>query len=117
MKKKFIVKKQQEFDYIIKNCKYKKNRYFVAYYKNNDLNYDRYGISVGKKIGNAVKRNKHKRQLRMLIDEYRKLFQKSTDYIIILRVAAKDKSFFELRDEFIKLMENIRKDLINEETK
>lgn len=117
MKKRFIVKRQEDFDYIIKNCKYKKNRYFVAYYKNNELNYDRYGISVGKKIGNAVKRNKCKRQLRMIIDEYRKIFQKSTDYVIILRVAAKEKSFLELREEFLKLMENIRKDLINEEKK
>lgn len=117
MKKRFIVKKQQDFDFIIKNCKYKKNHSFVVYYKHNELNYDRYGISVGKKIGNAVSRNKHKRQLRMIIDEYRKIYQASTDYVIILRASAKDKSFFELRDEFIRLMENIRKDLINEEKK
>ena len=33
MKKKNIIKKEQEFTDIIHNCKYEKNKYFVIYYK------------------------------------------------------------------------------------
>lgn len=44
----------------------------------------RIGLSVGKKIGNAVARNKTKRQVRMMVHE---LFTKEdhNDYILIVR--------------------------------
>ena len=35
MKKKQIIKKEQEFTEIIKKCPYKKNNYFVIYYRPN----------------------------------------------------------------------------------
>ena len=60
MKKKNIIKKETEFTEIIHKCRYKKNSYFVIYYrKNNEFN--RYGISVPKKTGKAHIRNKIKR--------------------------------------------------------
>ena len=51
----------------------------------NNLPYARYGISVGKKLGNAVYRNKKKRQIRSIIDSLEKDYVKAKDYIIILR--------------------------------
>ena len=64
MKKLYVVKKQQDFDRIIKKGQIKKNNSYVIYYDKNELPYDRFGISVGKRIGNAVNRNKYKRKLR-----------------------------------------------------
>ena len=114
----YIVKKQNDFDRIIKTGRYKKNSTYVIYYEKNNLPYDRYGISVGKKIGNAVKRNKYKRRLRAIIDDYKKLYVNSQDYIIILRGSAKDKDFKELNNDFLILMNNIRKEKQkNEENK
>mgnify|MGYP003563466566 FL=1 len=75
MRKLYIVKKQYDFDRIIKTGKMRKNKSYVIYYEKNDLPYDRFGISVGKKIGNAVNRNKHKRKLRAIIDNYKKLIK------------------------------------------
>lgn len=114
MRKLYIVKEQRDFDRIIKNSKFKKSRYYVIYYEHNDLPYDRFGISVGKKIGNAVYRNKHKRKLRAIIDNYKKLYVNSQDYIIILRGSAKNIPYLDLNDDFLKLMNNIRKDIGNE---
>ena len=54
MKKKYIVKNNYEFNNIIQTGKCLKNKYYIIYYKENHYNYDRYGISVGKKLGNAV---------------------------------------------------------------
>ena len=117
MRKLYIVKHQQDFDRIIKTGTIRKNKFFVIYYTKNDLPYDRFGISVGKRIGNAVNRNKYKRKLRAIIDNYKKLYVNSRDYIIILRESAKDKNYQELEKEFLILMGNIRKDSKNEEKK
>lgn len=117
MRKLYIVKNKRDFDQIIKNSYYRKNKSYVIYHSNNNLPYDRFGISVGKKIGNAVSRNKHKRKIRAIIDNYKKLYVNSQDYIIILRGSAKDKNYQELNEDFLSLMNNIRKDIKNEETK
>lgn len=117
MRKLYIVKKQYDFDRIIKTGKMKKNKSYVIYYEKNDLPYDRFGISVGKKIGNAVNRNKHKRKLRAIIDNYKKLYVNNRDYIIILRGSAKDREYNELNQDFLAIMDNIRKDIKNEKEK
>lgn len=118
MRKLYIVKNQRDFDRIIKEGRYRKNSSYVIYYEKNNLPYDRFGISVGKRIGNAVNRNKYKRKLRAIIDNYKKLYVNSQDYIIILRGIAKEKEYKELENEFLQLMDNIRKDIkLHEEKK
>ena len=114
MRKLYIVKEKRDFDKIIKNNKVRKSRYYVIYHQENSFPYDRFGISVGKKIGNAVYRNKHKRKLRAIIDNYKKSYVNNQDYIIILRGSAKNIPYQELNDDFLKLMTIIRKDIKNE---
>ena len=106
MKKREIVKNSWEFEEIIKNGKCKKNKYYVIHYKDNNLIYARYGVSVSKKLGNAVFRNKYKRILRSIIDNYKKNYINSRDYIIILRKEAIQKPYELLQKEFFALMNN-----------
>lgn len=108
MRKLYVVKKNYQFDEIIKKGNCIKNKYYVVYHKDNNLPYDRYGISVSKKLGNAVFRNKYKRKIRSIIDNYRKLYINSKDYIIIIRKEAIDKSFHTLEKEFIALINQER---------
>lgn len=117
MRKLYIVKHQRDFDKIIKTGKIKKNKFFVIYYLENQFPYDRFGISVGKRIGNAVYRNKYKRKLRAIIDNYKKIYVNNQDYIIILRESAKEKDYKELENSFLSLMNNIRKDIKYEKEK
>ena len=107
MKKKYIVKSTRDFDSIIKNGICIKNKYYVIYYKINNLLYDRYGISVSKKLGNAVFRNKCKRQLRFIVDKYKKYYQNNFDYIIIIRNGYVDYNFYFNDKSFIRLIEKI----------
>jgi ribonuclease P protein component len=104
MKKKNIVKTKEEFNNLINGGLSKKNKYYVIYYKENNKGYDRFGISVGKKIGNAVIRNKYKRKIRSIIDIYRKSYVNSRDYIIILRSSALSITFDEMKENLIFLL-------------
>ena len=104
MKKKLIVRSSKDFEDIITNGNHKKNSSFIIHSKDNNLSYDRYGISVSKKLGNAVFRNKYKRKIRSIIDIYKKNCFKMKDYIIILRKGALNKSFQDLKKELIDLL-------------
>ncbi len=104
MRKLYIVKTTRDFENIIKNGTCKKNHFYVIHSKANNLPYDRYGISVSKKLGNAVFRNTYKRKIRSIIDNYKKLYINNKDYIIILRKEAIEQPFEILEKEFFALM-------------
>ena len=114
MRKLYIVKKKQDFDSIIKEGQIKKNNSFIIYYRKNDVVYDRFGISVGKKLGNAVFRNLYKRKIRAIIDNYKKNYINGKDYIIILRRSALKNDFSQLDKDFNSLMFSIRKENSND---
>ena len=109
MNKLHTVKKNYEFSNIIHSSNYVKNRSYVIYYKNNNLNYFRFGISVSKKLGNAVYRNKYKRRIRNIVDNYKKIYINKQDYIIILRKSGTEKKYNELKNDFFELMNRLRK--------
>ncbi len=70
MNKRYRVKKSAEIESIIKNRKFVSTKNITAYKKDNSETTNfRYAISVGKKVGNAVTRNKIKRQMRAIISE------------------------------------------------
>lgn len=104
MKKKFIVKHKYDFDRIIKSRNRKKNDIFIIYSESNNVSYPRYGISVGKKLGNAVYRNRKKRQIRSIIDNLEKDYIKNKDYIIILREKGKYLEYQELNQKLSSLL-------------
>ncbi len=70
MKKQYRIKKSSEIEQVLKNKQSYGNKYFTVYKKENlETKNFRYAISAGKKIGNAVVRNKVKRQVRSIISE------------------------------------------------
>ncbi len=108
MRKLYVVKTNQDFEKVINNGKCIKNKYFVIHHMSNNLKYDRFGISVSKKLGNAVFRNKYKRKIRSIIDNYKKLYINNEDYIIILRKEAINLDHNMLEKELFALL-NINK--------
>ncbi len=109
MKKKYIVKKSSDFTKIIKYSKYFKGKGYVIYIKDNDLDYSRFGISVSNKTGNAVVRNRIKRQIRSIIDDYKKYYQKNIDYIIIVKNGFLDYSYQDIKADFESNLRKINK--------
>ena len=84
MKKINRLLKNEDFQTVIGKKKIYSNKSFVVYYKDNSLDHIRIGISVSKKLGKAVIRNKAKRQVRMMCQD---LFDTNLglDLVIILR--------------------------------
>ena len=107
MKKSNIVKDNKEFNKIIDTGKKLVGNFFIIYYKDNDLKYSRYGISVGTKLGNAVTRNKYKRKIRMIITE-NNLYNYNKDIIILMRKQGLNKSYQELNNNLLKLIQSIK---------
>lgn len=68
MKKKFRIKKNNEFRSVILCQKILKCDNILIFYKKNEFNYIRVGITVSSKIKKAVVRNRIKRQIRSMID-------------------------------------------------
>ncbi len=101
MKKKYRVKKNQNFTKIIQHHQSLSNKEYVLYYLKNDIHL-RIGLSVSKKLGHAVIRNKIKRQVRMLANE---IFDKdlSYDFIIIVRKNYLNNDYKTNRDSLISL--------------
>ena len=65
VEKAYRIKKNSDFQTIYKKGKSVANRQFVVYtYNNNENEHFRLGISVSKKLGNAVTRNRIKRAIR-----------------------------------------------------
>jgi len=111
MKKKDIVKSKIIFNDIIKKGVRNTNKYFVICSVIKDEDIPKFGIAVGKKLGNAVTRNKIKRQLRNIIDNNKILFKNNHNYIIIVKKEILILSFQEMNNELVKL---IKKGDINE---
>lgn len=109
MKKAFRVKENKEFQAIFKKGKSFANRQLVIYYiKKQEQNHFRVGLSVGKKIGNAVTRNRIKRYLRQAFHELEKELLPGYDMIIIARQPTKQMEFKEVKSSLIHLLSRER---------
>ena len=98
MKKNNIIKKSTDFDRIIHSTKPIKFKDYIIYIEYNDSLEYHFGLSVGKKIGNAVTRNKVKRRLKNIIDK--KHYKNGFNCIIIVGKGILEKSFEEMENNY-----------------
>lgn len=115
MKKRNILKESRDFDRIIKKYKPYKYKDYIIYIERNTNDVYKFGLSVGKKIGNAVNRNKVKRQLKSIIDK--KDYQNNFNCIIIVGKGINERTFEERQNNLLLALKNLNiiKENINEE--
>lgn len=89
MKNTVSLKLNREFQRVYKKGNYKAGRFLVIYTLENRLNYNRLGISTGKRFGNSVQRNR----MRRLIKEIYRLMESSfyTGYDIVIMAKASER--------------------------
>lgn len=98
MKKRNRLKKNEDFQKVFKKGKSMANRQYVLYVLHQpEAKEFRVGLSVSKKIGNAVVCNRVKRLIRQVIQEERDLLKQENDYIIIARKPAAELSYEETK--------------------
>ena len=90
------------------------NRYLVLYSRPNHLKENRVGITVGKKLGKAVTRNRVRRRLREIYRLHEAQFQPGYDLVVVARSQAVYASFSQLTKAYLALADKL--DLLTEAT-
>ncbi len=104
MKKTEKIKENKLFRYLYAKGKCVAFPLFIMYYKKNRVNYNRMGITVSKKIGGAVARNRAKRVLR---EAYRLLepdLREGYDFIFVARTKTTQVSMLEVKKQLSSAM-------------
>ena len=104
MKVKNRIKKAEEFQSMIKKGAKIVNQSFVIYYGQKDDDEARIGISVSKKLGNAVHRNLYKRQVRMMCHELIDFKNTNHDLVLIIRFNYSSLRYEENKNNLEKLL-------------
>lgn len=107
MKKEFRIKSNEEFSTLVKVGKRIKRNEFHIYYLQNIYSHNRFGVSVSTKIGNAVTRNKIKRQLRAIMDDFNKSSTKQHDIIVIAKQGFLNNTFQENKNALLESLKEI----------
>ncbi len=107
MKKQYRIKNTREFDAIMRLRRTVGSKSFVIYTKPKQELKARIGISVPKKLGNAVLRNKTKRQIRSMLRPIRH-YEADFDAIIIVRKDYFSRSYEDNQKDLEKLLKNVK---------
>lgn len=98
MKKEYRVKKNEEISLIFKKGKSVANKQFVLYIlEKKDQDHLRLAVSVSKKLGNAVKRNRIKRLMKESVFQLSDELKQSYDYLLIARMPCVEMDFHEMK--------------------
>lgn len=79
------------------------DRYLVMYVLKNEIEKNRLGISVSKKVGNSVVRHRLTRFLRESYRLSEEHFRCGYDIVVIVRTSAKEKGYHEIESALIHL--------------
>ena len=97
------LKKNNDFQVIYKKGKSYANKYLVMYVYENNLNKNRLGISVSKKVGNSVVRHRVTRLVRESYRLHENMFNSGLNIVVIARATAASISYKETESALLHL--------------
>ncbi|MCM2676453.1 ribonuclease P protein component [Alkalicoccobacillus plakortidis] len=105
MRKEQRIKKNEEFSAVFNHGRSVANRQFVLYVlKKEGQEQFRLGLSVSKKVGNAVVRNRIKRLIRTVFQEKQDVLHSHCDYVVIARKPTADMDYYEFQSSLAHVM-------------
>jgi ribonuclease P protein component len=99
------LRKRHQFINVFKTGIRKESRHFTCVLVGNSLPWRRLGLTVGKRTGNAVARNRVKRKLREYFRCNKAYFPDSTDIVISARTGAAQLDYKALNQELSGLLQ------------
>lgn len=110
MKQAEKLKKSSEFKKIYSKGKSVVTPYLVLYFMRNNTEYNRLGISVSKKVGNSVVRNRVKRLIREAFRLSPLTLKTGLDLVLIARVRMNKADFKTTEKHLAQVLNKVRKD-------
>ncbi|MRH44406.1 ribonuclease P protein component [Aquibacillus halophilus] len=105
MKKDYRLKKNEEFQLVFNKGQSFANRQLVLYFiKKSQQHHFRFGLSVSKKVGNAVVRNQIKRYIRQAFSELEGQIANNYDFVVIARKPTKDMDYHQMKKSLIHVL-------------
>ena len=104
MKKSFRVKREKDFKAIFRDGTSFANRKFVVYQLENQKSHFRVGLSVSKKLGNAVTRNQIKRRIRHILLSVREHLADNVDFVVIARKGVEGLDYAEMEKNLLHVL-------------
>ena len=97
------LKKYGDFQRVYKKGRSYANKYLIMYVLKQDVQENRIGISVSKKVGNSVVRHRVTRLIREAYRLNKDCICSGYDIVFVARVTAKDKGYHEIESAFMHL--------------
>ena len=94
----------EDFDAIFKEGESVANRKFVIYRLENQQQHFRVGLSVSKKLGNAVTRNQIKRRIRHVLIENSNQIVDNVDFVVIARKGVETLEYAEIEKNLLHVL-------------
>ena len=104
MKKNFRVKREKDFKAIFKEGTSFVNRKFVIYRLENKQKHFRVGLSVSKRLGNAVTRNQIKRRIRHILQNAKGEISEDVDFVVIARNGVEALGYAEMEKNLLHVL-------------
>jgi ribonuclease P protein component len=96
--------RRAEYDVVYREGRRRAGREFTVFLRPNGLELSRFGWSVKKTLGTAVRRNRIRRRLREMVRLHRQEIAPGWDIVIHPRSSAATADFLPLTDELLRLL-------------
>lgn len=97
------LKKNYDFKNVYKNGKSYANKYLVMYVLENNMEINRLGISVSKKVGNSIVRHRVTRLVRESYRLHESIFNSGLDIVVVARNNASSAAYAEIESALLHL--------------
>ncbi|MDD3268228.1 MAG: ribonuclease P protein component [Syntrophomonadaceae bacterium] len=98
----------REYRQVYQDGKRLVGKYIIIYWKENQRPVNRFGIVTSKKVGQAVIRNRAKRQLRAIARSSANKIRGNYDIVVVARTSIKDSAFEMIEKDFQLLIKRAR---------
>lgn len=104
MERRERIRKSSHFRFVYNHGKSLVDENVVIYITKNGKTFNRIGISVSKKVGKSVVRNRVRRVIRESYRVNKNMFKRGYDIVIVARVRAAKANYKEISSSIIKLL-------------